>query len=229
MCRLQLLFMVKSQNVNACLPIAEPAGGRWEHSFGVTNVEYTEFERLGISDGPAAASSGGNHNRNGNGSGAHSLHASAANAARSYGVSIAARNGALRSAAANGVHGIAASGAHGMPFASAHASTSAPLSNGHGSSSGGGGGALSPFPANTNILYVGLDAARAAVGAAVAQRSAGILPGLIFNKSKTLRHTCPLTGRQQQVRLRFTFAFATIALEPFCRARCVGVLENSQK
>lgn len=78
-----------------------PQGGRWEYEYAITNVEYTEFERLGISD--QAVDEGSTH---------------------------------------------------------------------------------SVFPANTNILYVGLRAAREAVEAAVAGGGLDVLPGLIFNLSK---------------------------------------------
>jgi hypothetical protein len=33
------------------------AGGRWAYEYGVTNVEYTEFERLGLSDEAVSAGS----------------------------------------------------------------------------------------------------------------------------------------------------------------------------
>jgi hypothetical protein len=46
------------------------------------------------------------------------------------------------------------------------------------------GSAHSAFPANTNILYVGLAAARAAVEAAIAAGGGEVLPGLIFNLKK---------------------------------------------
>lgn len=79
----------------------QPEGGSWEYDYAITNVEYTEFERLGITDQPMHE--GSNH---------------------------------------------------------------------------------SAFPANTNILYVGLAAARAAVQAAVAAGGGEVLPGLIFNLKK---------------------------------------------
>ena len=80
---------------------SNPNGGRWEYDYAVTNVEYTEFERLGISDQPLAE-----------------------------------------------------------------------------------GSSHSAFPANTNILYVGLQAVRQAVEAAVAAGGSDVLPGLIFNLKK---------------------------------------------
>jgi len=36
---------------------SNPNGGRWEYDYAITNVEYTEFERLGISDQPLAEGS----------------------------------------------------------------------------------------------------------------------------------------------------------------------------
>lgn len=71
------------------------------HEYGITNVEYTEFERLGITD--TAVSSG-------------------------------SRN--------------------------------------------------SCFPANTNILYIGLEAARQAVERGATEGGGAVLPGLIFNMKK---------------------------------------------
>jgi hypothetical protein len=81
-----------------------PEGGSWQFDYAITNVEYTEFERLGITDQPMHE--GSNH---------------------------------------------------------------------------------SAFPANTNILYVGLAAARAAVEAAVAAGGGEVMPGLIFNLKKKVR------------------------------------------
>lgn len=46
------------------------------------------------------------------------------------------------------------------------------------------GSSQSAFPANTNILYVGLAAVRAAVDAAIAAGGGEVLPGLIFNLKK---------------------------------------------
>ena len=79
-------------------------GGAWRHDYAITNVEYTEFERLGIAD--VAVDEASN---------------------------------------------------------------------------------TSVFPANTNILYVGLDAAREKVEAAVAAGGGDVLPGLIFNMKKKVR------------------------------------------
>lgn len=81
-----------------------PEGGSWQYDYAITNVEYTEFERLGITDQP-------------------------------------------------------------MHEGSTH----------------------SAFPANTNILYVGLAAARAAVDAAVKAGGGDVMPGLIFNLKKKVR------------------------------------------
>lgn len=98
--------------------LAEPSGGRWAYEYGLTNVEYTEFEKLGIDDKPADT----------------------------------------------GTH--------------------------------------SAFPANTNILYVGLKAAREVLQDAVQTHSSGILPGLIFNTSKTLQYLNPHTGEERKVRVK---------------------------
>lgn len=49
------------------------------------------------------------------------------------------------------------------------------------------GSSQSAFPANTNILYVGLGAVRAAVDAAIAAGGGEVLPGLIFNLKKKVR------------------------------------------
>lgn len=46
------------------------------------------------------------------------------------------------------------------------------------------GSSQSAFPANTNILYVGLGAVRAAVESAIAAGGGEVLPGLIFNLKK---------------------------------------------
>eukprot|EP00892_Ulva_mutabilis_P001452 jgi/Ulvmu1/11307/UM074_0022.1 len=82
-------------------------GGGWEYEYGVTNVEYTEFQRLGIAD-------------------------------------VATEEG----------------------------------------------GAESCFPANTNILYVGLAAAAGAIQHGIASGEGGpSLPGMIFNLSKQVTYT----------------------------------------
>ncbi|GBF98740.1 nucleotide-diphospho-sugar transferase [Raphidocelis subcapitata] len=91
-------------------------GGAWRYEYAITNVEYTEFERLGIADVPAD-----------------------------------------------------------------------------------GGGGQSAFPANTNILYVGLDAAAARVDAAVAAGGGEVLPGLIFNLKKKVNYRDALTGADRAV------------------------------
>eukprot|EP00775_Hariotina_reticulata_P001593 gene1593-1933_t len=88
--------------------LAHPDGGSWQYDYAITNVEYTEFERLGITDQPK--DEGSNH---------------------------------------------------------------------------------SAFPANTNILYVGLAAARAAVESAIAAGGEEVLPGLIFNLKKKARIAAP--------------------------------------
>lgn len=87
-------------------PPIPQGGGRWVYDYAITNVEYTEFERLGIED---VAVEGSNH---------------------------------------------------------------------------------SVFPANTNILYVGLERARRQVEAAVAAGGGDVLPGLIFNMKKKVRGEC---------------------------------------
>jgi hypothetical protein len=49
------------------------------------------------------------------------------------------------------------------------------------------GSSQSAFPANTNILYVGLGAVRSAVEKAIAAGGGEVLPGLIFNLKKKVR------------------------------------------
>jgi hypothetical protein len=99
---------------------AHPDGGSWQYDYAITNVEYTEFERLGITDQPK--DEGSNH---------------------------------------------------------------------------------SAFPANTNILYVGLAAARAAVESAIAAGGEEVLPGLIFNLKKKVKTTasCICGNRSWQTAL----------------------------
>lgn len=46
------------------------------------------------------------------------------------------------------------------------------------------GSSQSAFPANTNILYIGLSTVRSAVEAAIAAGGGDVLPGLIFNLKK---------------------------------------------
>ncbi|WIA22182.1 hypothetical protein OEZ85_004516 [Tetradesmus obliquus] len=94
-----------------------PEGGSWQFDYAITNVEYTEFERLGITDQP-------------------------------------------------------------MHEGSSH----------------------SAFPANTNILYVGLAAARAAVEAAVAAGGGEVMPGLIFNLKKKVKFFDPFIQEEREVR-----------------------------
>ncbi|KAF6262593.1 nucleotide-diphospho-sugar transferase [Scenedesmus sp. NREL 46B-D3] len=94
-----------------------PEGGSWQYDYAITNVEYTEFERLGITDQPMHE--GSNH---------------------------------------------------------------------------------SAFPANTNILYVGLAAARAAVEAAVAAGGGEVMPGLIFNLKKKVKFFDPFIQDEREVR-----------------------------
>lgn len=90
--------------------------GRVEHAYNVTNVEYTEFEKQGICDVPAAP-----------------------------------------------------------------------------------GSQYSCFPANTNVLYVGLKAAELAVRAGVEAGGGAALPGMILNTSKETTYTNAATGREHSV------------------------------
>nr|AAY31019.1 low photochemical bleaching 1 protein [Chlamydomonas reinhardtii] len=62
------------------------------------------------------------------------------------------------------------------------------------------GSKTSVFPANTNVLYVGLKGARSVVAEAVARGDgAQLLPGLIFNLNKKVSYTDPLGGPSRQV------------------------------
>ncbi|GIL74006.1 hypothetical protein Vretimale_5061 [Volvox reticuliferus] len=91
--------------------------GRWVYEYGVTNVEYTEFERLGLNDEAVSANS-----------------------------------------------------------------------------------KTSVFPANTNVLYVGLYGAKKIVAEAVGKGDGEqLLPGLIFNLNKKVSYTDPLDGSTRQV------------------------------
>ncbi|KAJ9518576.1 hypothetical protein QJQ45_018602 [Haematococcus lacustris] len=91
--------------------------GRWQHQLGYTNIEYTEFERLGIYDQPVDGTS-----------------------------------------------------------------------------------RCSVFPANTNVLYVGLGHAQAVVEEAMRQgNSQQLMPGLIFNMKKKVLYRDPLTQHEEQV------------------------------
>eukprot|EP00798_Chlamydomonas_sp_ICE-L_P025555 gene25555-11203_t len=57
------------------------------------------------------------------------------------------------------------------------------------------------FPANTNVLYVGLSAAEAVVKEAVATScSEKLMPGLIFNLKKMVNYLDPLSGVESKVR-----------------------------
>ncbi|GLC45555.1 hypothetical protein PLESTB_001205700 [Pleodorina starrii] len=92
-------------------------GGRWVYEYGVTNVEYTEFERLGLSDEAVSANS-----------------------------------------------------------------------------------KTSVFPANTNVLFVGLYGAKRIVAEAVSKGDGEqLLPGLIFNLNKKVSYTDPLGGGTREV------------------------------
>jgi hypothetical protein len=50
------------------------------------------------------------------------------------------------------------------------------------------------FPANTNVLYLGLPRVEAAVREGIQQGGAAMLPGLIFNKKKRVAYRDPVTG-----------------------------------
>ncbi|KAK9801940.1 hypothetical protein WJX73_008251 [Symbiochloris irregularis] len=94
----------------------QPGSEAPEHTYNVTNVEYTEFEKLGISDECAE------------------------------------------------------------------------------------GSGYSRFPANTNVLYVGLRAAALAVKAGIAAGGGAALPGMIFNGKKQVSYTDAASGEQHSVR-----------------------------
>lgn len=95
----------------------EDGQGMWVSEYGITNVEYTEFERLGINDQASDCGSG------------HSV-----------------------------------------------------------------------FPANTNILYVGLDRAHEKVKEGMRQGCGAELPGVVFNLKKKVEYRDPLTGKVEVVR-----------------------------
>ncbi|KAG2483473.1 hypothetical protein HYH03_017656 [Edaphochlamys debaryana] len=62
------------------------------------------------------------------------------------------------------------------------------------------GSKTSVFPANTNVLFVGLGAARRLVGDAVGRGDGEqLMPGLIFNLNKKVAYTDPLSGDTRQV------------------------------
>lgn len=62
------------------------------------------------------------------------------------------------------------------------------------------GSKTSVFPANTNVLYVGMRAAQRVVAEAISRRDGEqLLPGLIFNLNKKVSYTDPLTGTTRQV------------------------------
>ena len=104
-------------NASCGLSTARPSVDGFDFSYRITNVEYTEFERLGIKDQPATEGSN------------HSL-----------------------------------------------------------------------FPANTNVLFVGLKAVEKVLHMAIASESASaVLPGLILNTKKEVSYTDALTGVQKRV------------------------------
>ena len=41
-----------------CPPYIHTTDGRWQYDYGLTNIEYTEFDRLGITDQPLEGVSG---------------------------------------------------------------------------------------------------------------------------------------------------------------------------
>ena len=55
------------------------------------------------------------------------------------------------------------------------------------------GSGTSCFPANTNILYLSLEAAKNAVMTGAAEGGGGALPGLTFNMHKNVRFPCKLS------------------------------------
>ncbi|KXZ49515.1 hypothetical protein GPECTOR_21g741 [Gonium pectorale] len=62
------------------------------------------------------------------------------------------------------------------------------------------GSKTSVFPANTNVLFVGLPGARRVVADAIARGDGEqLLPGLIFNLNKKVAYTDPLEGGTRQV------------------------------
>eukprot|EP01026_Neomeris_dumetosa_P024099 TRINITY_DN2017_c1_g1_i1.p1 TRINITY_DN2017_c1_g1~~TRINITY_DN2017_c1_g1_i1.p1 ORF type:complete len:606 (-),score=95.75 TRINITY_DN2017_c1_g1_i1:304-2121(-) len=90
--------------------------GKTQYEYGVTNVEYTEFERLGVQDEAIDDQSG-----------------------------------------------------------------------------------LSKFPANTNVLYVDLNAAKDAVEKGIKIGGGAALPGMIFNMKKKMRYQNAFTGDEEEV------------------------------
>lgn len=47
---------IRPNSAPAPHPTPTPADGGWQHAYSYTNIEYTEFERLGMSDEPMAGS-----------------------------------------------------------------------------------------------------------------------------------------------------------------------------
>ncbi|CAD7695210.1 unnamed protein product [Ostreobium quekettii] len=58
-----------------------------------------------------------------------------------------------------------------------------------------GGSSTSCFPANTNILYIGLEATRQAVMRGAAEGGGAALPGLIFNMKKKVKYYNEIAGK----------------------------------
>lgn len=120
-----LLHLLWSQTVGTtfycwfCFVRMEPpADGRSRYEYGYTNIEYTEFDRLGISDQAVDSTS-----------------------------------------------------------------------------------RRSVFPANTNVLYVGLKAAQRVIQDAINTRNPEqLMPGLIFNLKKKVAYTDPITGDKHEVK-----------------------------
>ncbi|KAK9823989.1 hypothetical protein WJX72_006832 [[Myrmecia] bisecta] len=61
------------------------------------------------------------------------------------------------------------------------------------------GSQFSRFPANTNVLYVGLKAAEGAVRAGVRDGGGAALPGMIFNLKKKVTYQDAVSGRERTV------------------------------
>ncbi|CAG9465799.1 unnamed protein product [Pedinophyceae sp. YPF-701] len=54
---------------------------------------------------------------------------------------------------------------------------------------------LSRFPANTNVMFLSLAAARGAVEDGIRSGGGATLPGMIFNRGKQVEHVCERTGQ----------------------------------
>ena len=51
------MYMAYSVKMLSPCP-ASISDGRWQYQYGLTNIEYTEFDRLGITDQPLEGASG---------------------------------------------------------------------------------------------------------------------------------------------------------------------------